>query len=347
MDMKAISDISRRDFLKLAGAGALGAVLAKFRLDRALAQSTPQSGRITFSGIPLYDAPSFNASKLKLLGRDVVVNVNEEVEGDEGNPFNKAWYKIDNEGYTYSGWVQPVATHYQKPQFDIPAEGQVGEISVPVSDPRLDPTMYSRRGYRLYYGSTHWVRRAIVVREEKSIWYEIHDTLLHTSFYVPSHDLRLIPADELSLLSPGVPEAEKYIHVDLGTQMVTAFEGETMVFSSRCSSGARGTRTPTGEFLTYHKGPSVHMTNQGDAEANIYDLPGVPWCTFFTGEGNAFHGTYWHNDYGKPRSHGCVNLPSEAAKFLYRWSRPEVPPETDYLHLPGEGTRVTIINSEE
>ncbi len=347
MDMKAISDISRRDFLKLAGAGALGAVLAELRLDRALAQSTPQSGRITFSGIPLYDAPSFNASKLKLLGRDVVVAVNEEVEGDEGNPFNKAWYKIDNEGYTYSGWVQPVATHYQKPQFDIPADGQVGEISVPVSDPRLDPTMYSRRGYRLYYGSTHWVRRAIVVREEKSIWYEIHDSLLHTSFYVPSHDLRLIPADELSLLSPGVPEAEKYIHVDLGTQMVTAFEGETMVFSSRCSSGARGTRTPTGEFLTYHKGPSVHMTNQGDAEANIYDLPGVPWCTFFTGEGNAFHGTYWHNDYGKPRSHGCVNLPSEAAKFLYRWSRPEVPPDTDYLHLPGEGTRVTIINSEE
>ena len=140
MDMKAISDISRRDFLKLAGAGALGAVLAELRLDRALAQSTPQSGRITFSGIPLYDAPSFNASKLKLLGRDVVVAVNEEVEGDEGNPFNKAWYKIDNEGYTYSGWVQPVATHYQKPQFDIPADGQVGEISVPVSDPRLDPT---------------------------------------------------------------------------------------------------------------------------------------------------------------------------------------------------------------
>lgn len=344
-NMKAISDLTRRDFLKLAGAGALGAVLAELKLERALAQSAPKSGRMTISGIPLYDAPSFNAAKVRLLNKDAVMAVTEEVEGDEGNPFNKAWYKLDGEGYTYSGWIQPVEVNYQKPQFDLPAAGQVGEISVPVCDTRLDPTLYARRGYRLYYGSTHWVKRVVVVREEKSIWYEIFDNHLHQSFYVPAHSLRLIPPEELTLLSPEVPESEKRIHVDLGTQMVTAFEGETMVFSARCSSGAKGTRTPEGEFLTYHKGPSIHMTNEGDDEANIYSLPGVPWCTFFTGVGNAFHGTYWHNDYGKPRSHGCINLPSEGAKFIYRWTRPEVPPDTDYLHLPGQGTQVSIIHS--
>ena len=126
--------------------------------------------------------------------------------------------------------------------------------------------------------------------------------------------------------------------------MVTAFEGETLVFSQRCASGVRGTDTPKGEFRTYHKGPSVHMTNEGDAveDEHIYSLPGVPWCSFFTGAGNAFHGAYWHNDYGQPRSHGCVNLPSEAAKFLYRWSKPAVPADTDYIHLPGQGTIVQI-----
>ena len=344
-NMKAISDLTRRDFLKLAGAGALGAALAELKLERALAQSAPKSGRMTISGIPLYDAPSFNAAKVRLLNKDAVMAVTEEVEGDEGNPFNKAWYKLDGEGYTYSGWIQPVEVNYQKPQFDLPAAGQVGEISVPVCDTRLDPTLYARRGYRLYYGSTHWVKRVVVVREEKSIWYEIFDNHLHQSFYVPAHSLRLIPPEELTLLSPEVPESEKRIHVDLGTQMVTAFEGETMVFSARCSSGAKGTRTPEGEFLTYHKGPSIHMTDEGDDEANIYSLPGVPWCTFFTGVGNAFHGTYWHNDYGKPRSHGCINLPSEGAKFIYRWTRPEVPPDADYLHLPGQGTQVSIIHS--
>jgi lipoprotein-anchoring transpeptidase ErfK/SrfK len=127
--------------------------------------------------------------------------------------------------------------------------------------------------------------------------------------------------------------------------LVTAFEGESMVFSQRCSSGTKGTKTPLGDFRTYHKGPSIHMTNQGDEVAHIYDLPGVPWVTFFTGVGNALHGTYWHNDYGRPRSHGCVNLPSDAAKFLYRWTTPTVPPETDYLYLPGQGTRVKVISS--
>ena len=156
--------------------------------------------------------------------------------------------------------------------------------------------------------------------------------------------MRLIPNDELTTLSPEVPDEEKHIVVDLTTQLVTAFEGEKLVFSQRCASGVKGTDTPKGDFTTYHKGPSVHMTNEGDAleDENVYSLPGVPWCSFFTGAGNAFHGTYWHNDYGRPRSHGCVNLPSEAAKFIYRWTKPNVPPDEDYLHLPGEGTKVQI-----
>lgn len=334
--------LTRRDFLKLSASGALSLALAELRLDRAFASSAIRHGRITVSGIPLYDAPSFNAKKTHVFGRDEVVDVDGEVEGDEGNPYNKTWYKIED-GYTYSGWIQPVETHYQKAIFDIPALGRVAEVTVPYSDTRLAPYVFAKRGYRLYYGSTHWVMKVVVTREEKSIWYEIFDSHLHKSFYVPHYNMRLIPSDELSLLSPNVPEEDKYIHIDLATQTVTAFEGERLVFSVRCSSGAKGTRTPTGEFRIYHKGPSIHMTNEGDEVARIYDLPGVPWCTFFTGMGNALHGTYWHNDYGRPRSHGCVNLSPEAAKFIYRWTRPVVPPETDYLHLPGQGTRVQIV----
>jgi hypothetical protein len=337
-------DLTRRDFLKLASAGSLALALSELRLDRAFA-APPRHGRMTVSGIPLYDAPFFNARKLHLFGKDEALPITAEVTGDEGNPFNTSWYEIDGEGYTYSGWVQPVETRYQKPQFDIPQAGQLGEITVPVCDTKLDPTLYSRRGYRVYYGSTHWVKQVIVVREEKSIWYEIYDNHLHTSFYVPHYEMRLVPPEEFDLLSPNVPAAEKSIHIDLSTQLVTAFEGQELVFSARCSSGAKGTRTPEGEYRTYHKGPSIHMTNEGDAEANIYDLPGVPWCTFFTGIGNALHGTYWHNDYGRPRSHGCVNLPSESAKFIYRWTLPFAPPETEYLHLPGQGTYVKVFYS--
>jgi hypothetical protein len=314
-------------------------------VDSALAASAITQGRVAFSGIPLYDAPNFNANKLSLFGKDQVVKITGVDEnGEQGNPFNSAWYQVQNEGYTYSGWVLPVETHYHKPVFNIPESGQLGEITVPFSDTKLAPYVYARRGYRLYYGSTHWVQKTIVTREEKSIWYQIYDFHLKKEFYVPSHDMRMIPPDELTLLSPEVPEEQKSIVVDLSAQMVTAFEGEKLVFSQRCSTGTKGTETPKGEFRTYHKGASMHMTNEGDAleSESVYSLPGVPWCSFFTGAGNAFHGTYWHNDYGRPRSHGCINLPSEASRFIFRWTRPNVPPDTDYLHLPGEGTKIQI-----
>ena len=344
--MEAFKQLSRRDFLKLAATGALGLALSKLRLDRALAAPPASQGRATWSGIPLYDAPSFNAKQIRVFGKDQVVNITAEVEGDEGygNPYNKAWYQVDN-GYTYSGWLQPVGTRFQKTVFDIPTAGRLGEIVVPMSEARLAPYTFARKGNRLYYGSTHWVKKVIVTREEKSIWYEIYDNYLQKSFYIPTYNTRLVPDDELTPLSPNIHDADKLIYVDLSTQLVTLFEGEKMVLSFRCSSGAEGSRTPVGDFSTYHKGPSIHMTNQGDAVNNIYDLPGVPWVSFFTGNGDAFHGTYWHNDYGRPRSRGCVNLPSGAAKFIYRWTRPLVPPDTDYLYLPGQGTRVQIVSS--
>lgn len=335
--------LTRRDFLKLVGAGTLAFALKDLKISRALAENSITQGCMTISGVPLYDAPSFSANKVHHFGKDNVVEVTGiEENGEFGNDFNSAWYQINGEGYTYSGWVFPVQTNYQKPNFNLFEKGQLGEITIPFVDVKLDPYVYAKRGYRLYYQSTHWVKRVVVTREEKSIWYQIYDSQLRKLFYVPSHAMRLVPNEELTPLSPEVPDSEKHIVVDLANQLVTAFEGEKLVLSQRCSSGAAGTETPKGEFLTYHKGPSVHMTNQGDALENIYNLPGVPWCAFFTGIGNAFHGAYWHNDYGRPRSHGCVNLPSGAAKFLYRWTSPRVPPETEYIHRPGEGTRVQI-----
>lgn len=339
--------LTRREFLKLATTGSLAFALKDLRLDRALAAPgvrTITQGRMTMSGVPLYDAPTFNANKIHNFKADQVVDITSvDEEGEFGNPFNSAWYQVNKEGYTYSGWVQPVQTIYQRPSFNVPKAGRVGEITVPFSDTKKDPYVYAKRGYRIYYGSTHWVKRVVVTREEKSIWYQIYDFHLKKFYYVPSHDMRLVPDEELTLLSPEVPDAAKHILIDLQAQLVTAYEDEKLVFSQRCSSGAKGTETPKGEFRTYHKGPSVHMTNQGDALENIYNLPGVPWCTFFTGAGNALHGAYWHNDYGRPRSHGCVNLPSDAAKFLYRWTNPLVPLDADYIHRPGEGTRVEII----
>mgnify|MGYP005817149039 CR=1 FL=1 len=336
---------SRRDFLKLSAAGLLGGLLAEAGFGRALAAG-PALGRMTLSGIGLYKDPAFKARKLSVFGRDEVVRISGSVEGEPGSIFNRTWYQLDGRGYTYSGWVQPVEARYQAPALSVPAGGQLGEVTVPYSVTRLAPAYAAKTSFRAYYATTYWVTGVSVNRYEKGIWYEIYDEHLQRSFFIPSTDMRLVPDDELTLLSPDLPDALKRIYVDTTTQSVTLFENEQPVRVARCSSGGADTRTPLGSFRTFHKGPTIHMTNDGEAGAGRgYDLPGVPWVSFFTGTGVSFHGTYWHNDYGRPRSHGCVNLPPADARFLYRWTRPVVPSGTQYLYKPGEGTRVEIVSS--
>jgi lipoprotein-anchoring transpeptidase ErfK/SrfK len=337
--------LSRRDFLKLSGAGMLGAFLAELHLDRALAASQPAQGRVAVFG-NLYKDPSFNAATLHIFGKDELVSITGQVDGDEGNLYNKTWYQVNGEGFIYSGWIQPVDTVYQRPVFEVPEKGQLGEITVPFSPTRRDSSFWSNPGYRLYYATTHWVTGVAVNNYEKGVWYNVYDSLRHSTVYIPASDMRLVPDSELTLLSPDVSGDRKHIYVDTATQSVTAFEDEQAVLVARCSSGGKGTKTPLGDFRTFHKGSTIHMTNDGESGAGHgYDLPGVPWVSFFTGTGISFHGTYWHNDYGRPRSHGCVNLTPADAKFIYRWTQPVVPPDTQYLYKPGEGTQVEIVST--
>ncbi len=79
------------------------------------------------------------------------------------------------------------------------------------------------------------------------------------------------------------------------------------------SSGKASTPTVTGRFAVYHKLDSQRMTGPD------YDLPGVPWVMYFYGD-YAIHGAYWHNSFGVPTSHGCVNLTVEDAQALYNWA---------------------------
>jgi len=344
-----IPSFSRREFLKASGAGLLGLFLANLRLMPGLAAGTAKQGRSTISGVELLSEPFYRAKKIRAYGRDETMQIIGAVQGDYGygNPFNAIWYQVDGGGYVYSGTVQPVETTHNKPVFGISEPGVLGEVTVPFSDTRRSTSVFADRGYRIYYSTTHWITDTVVNRNEKSIWYKMYDRQSLETLYVPAHDIRVISTDELSLLSPQVPEEQKRIYVDLADQVVTAFEGDKAVFVARCASGAKGTETPLGAFRTYHKGPSVHMTNQGDGTENTYHLPGVPWVSFFTGTGVALHGTYWHNDYGRPSSRGCVNLSSSDAKFLYRWTRPEVPAGTPYLSQPGAGTLVNVVPSAQ
>ncbi|MBN1400064.1 MAG: L,D-transpeptidase family protein [Anaerolineae bacterium] len=115
-----------------------------------------------------------------------------------------------------------------------------------------------------------------------------------------------------------LPLDEKWIEVELSTQTLIAYDGTREVFRTTISSGRAGTPTLQGKFRIKRKLESQLMTGPG------YYLPNVPWVMYFQA-GFALHGAYWHDKWGTPTSHGCVNLRREDAKWLYDWTGPVVP----------------------
>jgi LysM repeat protein len=105
----------------------------------------------------------------------------------------------------------------------------------------------------------------------------------------------------------------KWIDVDLSSQTTRAYQGNTVVRSMVVSTGIARYPTPTGRFRIYAKYRSTTMSGPG------YYLTGVPHTMYFY-RGYALHGTYWHNNFGHPMSHGCINLTNKDARFLYNWA---------------------------
>ncbi|MCD6520895.1 MAG: L,D-transpeptidase [Anaerolineae bacterium] len=134
-----------------------------------------------------------------------------------------------------------------------------------------------------------------------------------------------------------LPLNEKWIEVDLSTQTLRAYEGTKLVFTARISSGRAHTPTVQGKFRIKRKYRYQLMTGPG------YYLPNVPYVMYFYA-GYALHGAYWHDKWGTPTSHGCVNLRREDAKWLYEWTDPKVPPGANSVLATKEnpGTWVLI-----
>jgi lipoprotein-anchoring transpeptidase ErfK/SrfK len=113
------------------------------------------------------------------------------------------------------------------------------------------------------------------------------------------------------------PRGEKWIDVNLSKQTLTAYVGNTPVYRAVVSTGTRKYPTVVGTFRVYVKLRTDRMT--GGRGADYYDLPNVPYVMYFY-RGYGIHGTYWHNNFGTPMSHGCVNLRTGDARWLYNWA---------------------------
>lgn len=119
-----------------------------------------------------------------------------------------------------------------------------------------------------------------------------------------------------------------------------------MVLEAPVSTGVKYMETPAGEFSVNRKCPSKHMGDGGlTSNPDAYELPGVPWACFFTDNGVALHGAYWHDNFGVPMSQGCVNLRIPDAKWLFRWCTPVYSVRLGFpkgCKLLGRGTRLEV-----
>lgn len=344
--------LSRRDFLKLGSLAIGGLALTSFPPPGDDIQySGEETGRVTIKSVSIHKEPNDKSQILFQRYRDEILHLYYRVSPPTGPDWNPLWYRTWG-GYVHSAYIQRVKTHYNQPMSSMPSRGrQLCELTVPYTD-----TYVYHKGrewekkLRLYYETTHWIT-GIIEGPDGSPWYKVYDELEY-EYYALAEHLRPVADEEISPLSPDVPAYLKRIEVSLQSQALLAYERDNVVFETKISSGLpsgqnppEGTNTPVGNWNIYSKMPSKHMGDGNlTSDLKAYELTGVPWTIFFQESGVAFHGAYWHDNFGNPMSHGCVNMRPKDAWWLFRWSTPVWSPDDSmFWEKRGFGTAVRVI----
>jgi hypothetical protein len=359
---------SRRDFLKLAGLG-LGSLAFRPPAHDSV-MGLPQFpagdrlGRVAVYpnaySTELKSLPDENAAGIRPAPQDEVVTWVRDIVGTSvAGRTNRRWAQVHTadgyDGFIYAADMQPVRNVPNSPLTILP-EGKPGfwtEITVPYVDLQLagpaigagvkDLLQYNQP-IRLYYGQVAWIDEVRQVGDG-SIFYRFNEAPQRG--YGPGDLLigeaaafHVLTEEDVAPINPNVDPASKRITVDAtpGHQTLSCFEGNTEVFYCRVSTGFVGQvtdySTPGGEQATAWKILSLHMGANLPASGSGYDTMAVPWAVFFnTNAGAAIHGTFWHNDFGVRRSHGCVNVSPEDAKWIFRWTTPAVTLDQSELRL--------------
>lgn len=346
--------LGRRGFLKLAALGLTSATLRPWLsyLPASAAAGIPEFpegdllGRVAQGVAELKARPDPEAQSVGILYEDAVVPWLGEVTGARPNyVFNNQRWVETPDGFLYAPLIQPVRNQPNQPVSSLrPSSlgaGMWAEVTVPYVDVILQnqPTSNSwvearvEEGLpvRLYYGQVFWIDQ-IKKDEQGQVRYRVNPNYYGgvDLLWVAAEAMRPIQDDELT---PIHPEAgEKRVEINDTYQTLSCFEGNQEVYFCRVSTGAKFDMygnlvdkwaTPLGTHRISRKYISLQMS--GGTTGAGYDLPGIGWVTIFATGGVAIHSTMWHNNFGDAMSHGCVNVLPEDAKWIFRWSLPNVP----------------------
>lgn len=288
--------------------------------------------RAIMAGVPVREQPTVQARVVRNLKWDEVVPVSGQATSDSSpSSYNKIWYRT-SDGWVHSRFMQPVENTPQQAVKSVSPEGFWAETMVASMLVRVQPNPQAAAAFHVPFGTNFQVLQ-LVEGADAGPWYRISDGRSDRLF-VPAASLRRLDEADFAPISPNVPLDHKRIDVDLRRQEVIAYEDEREVFRARCATGAQfkmddgsivDMSTTRGDHRIFQKTPSRRMSGGTRGQSDFYDLPGIPWVAYFTASRIAFHGAYWHNDFGVRRSHGCVNLLPEDAQWVYRWTLPVAP----------------------
>ena len=358
------AQLSRREFLKLAslGIGSLAVIQFNGQATSVLAPSlqnflpSEKYGRVIGGRVPLKALPDIDSQDLGFVADDDVLPWLSEVVGKRPLWYSQRFVETPG-GYIYAPNLQPVRNSPNEPLRALPQkDGFWVEVSVPYVDfilanpPARSPWLKNNSKPRLYYSQIMWADQ-IMVDDQGKVIYRVKEKYgtFGDIFWAAGEAFRPISADELNPINPQAEQ--KRVQVNLRDQTMSCFEGEREVYFCRVSTGGKYDKdgnpsekwaTPPGPHTIWRKMVSVHMT--GGTAGGGYDLPGIGWTTLFSSNGVAIHSTFWHNSFGVPKSHGCVNAQPEDAKWIFRWTNPAVPYESGDITISGQGsTKVHVI----
>lgn len=347
---------SRRDFLKLAGLSLGGLAFRPWISQSPMANPMPEGerfGRVIVGKTEVKAGPGFDTRTVADIYEDQLVTWLREIVGWDVQRVNQRWVETPD-GYIWAPYLQPVRNSLNEPLTGLPApNGMWVEVTIPYIDLVLDnpparsPGLQDRLALglppRLYFSQLVWVDQ-IKVDDQGQAWYRINERYgsYGDILWAAADAFRPLSSDEISPIRPEVED--KRVVVNIAYQTLSCFEGQREVYFARVSTGilTEEYATTIGEYPIWRKLISVHMS--GGTTGGGWDLPGVAWTSLFVGSGVAIHSTYWHNNFGDPMSHGCVNARPEDAKWVFRWTQPVVSyePGDVTVQMPG-GTRIQVV----
>lgn len=333
--------LNRRDFLKLNMMGAGAMLLKPWQKWAALSSPWPDAEKLgrncTDGWITLRSRPTTDSQDLGKVYEDTVVVWLREVVGAPVS-LSRRWVETPD-GYLYAPSVQPVYNLPNTPLTELPmtelGKGMWVEVSVPYVDiyPAHSPCSEWLRSVprpRLYYSQVIWVDD-VKQNDSGQFMYRVNELYGNCGdiYWAAAEAFRPLTEEDVAPIHPDA--ADKIIKIDLNHQVLSCYEGNQEVYFCQISSGAKFDAsgnvvdkwsTPLGAHLPWRKTVSLHLA--GGSTGAGWDTAGIGWTILFDPNGSAIHSTFWHNDFGVPRSHGCVNARPDDAKWIFRWSVPHV-----------------------